>query len=97
MREHELWREDFGTHTEYTLCLAGPAGEAARASLGPSATRIWTVRAASYVNAMQQYYDFMDWGDCSVVGCPVAHETDREPCATAAPTAFGNATGDNKT
>ncbi len=80
MVEHELWVEELETCTEHTFCLAGSAGDGVRATLGPASRRIWTVRAASYAEAMQQYYAFMDWGDS-----PVIHEADREPYSTKAP------------
>ena len=74
MLEHELWREETETGTEHTFCRAGPKGDIARASLGPNAEIIWTVFASSYSRAMEKYYNFMDWGEYSVI-----HEADRRP------------------
>ena len=74
MLEHELWREESETGYEHTFCRAGPKGDGARATLGPNAELIWTVFASSYARAMEKYYNFMEWGEYTVI-----HETDRKP------------------
>ena len=74
MLEHELWREESETGYEHTFCRAGAKGDGARAALGPSAELIWTVFASSYSRAMEKYYNFMEWGEYTVI-----HETDRKP------------------
>lgn len=56
---HELWDEgDAGL----TFCLAGPHGDGARALLGPNAQLVWTVEAASHLDAMTAYWARMGWG-----------------------------------
>jgi hypothetical protein len=74
MLEHELWREESRTGYEHTFCRAGPKGDAARATLGEHAELIWTVFASSYSRAMEKYYNFMEWGEYTVI-----HEADRKP------------------
>jgi hypothetical protein len=74
MLEHELWREETATGIEHTFCRAGPKGDTARATLGEHAELIWTVFASSYSRAMEKYYNFMDWGEYTVI-----HEADRTP------------------
>jgi hypothetical protein len=74
MLEHELWREESASGYEHTFCRVGPKGDSARATLGPNAERIWTVFASSYARAMEKYYNFMDWGEYTVID-----EADREP------------------
>jgi hypothetical protein len=56
---HELWLESTGQ----TFCLAGPAGNAHRALLGPDARCDWTVEADSAFEAMTKYYEYMGWGN----------------------------------
>lgn len=56
--KHELWVEG----DEQTFCLTGPLGKDARALLGNGAKLVWTVEAVSHLDAMQQYYAYMDWG-----------------------------------
>jgi hypothetical protein len=74
MLEHELWREESETGIEYTFCRAGPKGDTARAALGANAELIWTVFASSYSRAMEKYYNFMEWGEYTVI-----HEAARTP------------------
>lgn len=57
--KHELWMED----ESQTFCLAGPYGEKARSLLGESAKLIWSCNAELYFEAMQKYYDYMQWGE----------------------------------
>ena len=56
---HELWDEGEGRQT---FCLAGPAGDAARALLSSAAQLTWTVEAPSHFEAMTLYYEHMGWG-----------------------------------
>lgn len=58
---HELWEhnDDMNGHT---FCLAGPFGDQARSMLPPSARLVWTVDAASHLEAMTLYYQHMGWG-----------------------------------
>jgi hypothetical protein len=57
----ELWRSE-GIHAGLAFFPAGRKGEQARLMLEPNAELILTV-ALSYMDAMQQYYTYMDWGD----------------------------------
>ena len=58
--KHELWKDIGGEeYSEYTFCLAGPKGAAARNQLSPGAELIWTVEASSHFEAMTAYYKFM--------------------------------------
>lgn len=59
--KHELWEDNGGK--EYTFCLAGSQGDAARRLLTPDAKLIWTVEAGSHFEAMTKYYKFMNWGE----------------------------------
>jgi hypothetical protein len=62
--KHELWKDIGGEqYSEYTFCLAGKQGQAARGQLSPRAQLIWTVEAASHFEAMTAYYLFMNWGE----------------------------------
>lgn len=56
---HELWDEG---EDGQTFCLAGPMGDDARASLGPTARLVWTVEAESHLEAMTAYWAHMGWG-----------------------------------
>lgn len=58
---HELW-DDPGDEGRYTFCLGGPRGDEARALLSPAARLVWTVEAASHVDAMTAYYEHQGWG-----------------------------------
>jgi hypothetical protein len=55
---HELWVEDDGQ----TFCLAGRQGDQARALLRSTARLTSTVEAASHLDAMTKYYEYMGWG-----------------------------------
>jgi hypothetical protein len=62
--KHELWKDiEDDEHSEYTLCLAGSRGEAARKLLSPQARVIWTVEGESHFDVMTKYYKFMGWGE----------------------------------
>lgn len=58
--KHELWEENDGEGR--TFCLAGSRGEGARNLLSAEAKLIWTIEAGSHFEAMQAYYEFMNWG-----------------------------------
>jgi hypothetical protein len=58
----ELWRSE-GPCAGLSFFPAGRKGEQARSMLEPGAELILTVEALSYMDAMQQYYSYMDWGD----------------------------------
>ena len=55
---HELWEEHDG---RTMVCFAGPAGDAARASLEPGARLSWVFEASSHFDAMTRYHDRMEW------------------------------------
>jgi hypothetical protein len=57
---HELWEGPDGN--DWTFCLAGPGGDAARRLLPSGARLIWTVVANSHFDAMTEYYTYMGWG-----------------------------------
>jgi hypothetical protein len=57
---HELWVED---ETDWTFCIAGPRGDAARKLLSPSAKLVWAVEANNHFEAMTLYYTHMGWGE----------------------------------
>ena len=62
---HELWEDDLGDDDpggHMTFCLAGPMGDDARRALTPRARLVWTVEAASHVEAMTRYYERQGWG-----------------------------------
>lgn len=58
---HELW-DDPSADGQYTFCLSGPRGDAARATLSPGARLSWSVEADSHFQAMTLYYEHMGWG-----------------------------------
>lgn len=60
---HELLEDPTPTeHGGYLLlCLTGPIGDEARATLSASARVTWTVEAGSLVEAMTQYYEHQEW------------------------------------
>ncbi|MDJ0864381.1 MAG: hypothetical protein QNJ82_19325 [Gammaproteobacteria bacterium] len=60
---HELWKDE--SDGEFTFCLAGPAGDAARALLEGKSEKIWSCEAESHFEAMTQYYKFQGWGPYS--------------------------------
>jgi hypothetical protein len=43
------------------VCIAGPAGERARALLGPDARLAWVFGASSHFDAMTRYHERMEW------------------------------------
>ena len=55
---HELWEESDGPTM---VCQAGPAGDAAPASLGRRARLQWVFEARSHFDAMTQYHARMNW------------------------------------
>lgn len=60
---HEMWDDPTPTDGGYVmLCLAGPMGDQARATLSPSARVTWTVEADSHFEAMTAYYEHQGWG-----------------------------------
>jgi len=58
---HELWEDPDG-EASWTFCLTGPRGDDARAQLSASARLVWTVEAASHLEAMTRYYEHQGWG-----------------------------------
>jgi len=64
--KHELWIDPEGLDT---FCLAGAAGDAARALLEPGARLEWTVEADCHFDAMTQYCNYRGWGTYTT-GCP---------------------------
>ena len=58
--KHELWSEPDG---QWTFCLAGQMGNAARAALSANAQLVWTVHADSHYEAMSKYYKHQGWGE----------------------------------
>jgi hypothetical protein len=58
----ELWRSE-GILGGLSFFPAGRKGEQARSMLEPNAELILIVDGLSYMDAMQQYYTYMDWGD----------------------------------
>lgn len=57
---HELWTDE--SQGEFTFCLAGPAGNQARAMLEGKAQKIWECEAECHFEAMTKYYHFQGWG-----------------------------------
>lgn len=54
---HEVWEEpDENGQMLEALCLAGPDGDAFRATLAEGARLVATFEAASHVEAMTEYY-----------------------------------------
>jgi hypothetical protein len=61
---HEVWEEpDENGQMLEALCLAGPDGNAFRATLGDNAVLVATFEAASHVEAMTKYYFMYDRGE----------------------------------
>lgn len=61
---HEVWEEpDENGRMLEALCLAGPDGNAFRATLGDNAVLVATFEASSYANAMTNYYFIYDRGE----------------------------------
>ena len=61
---HEVWEEpDENEQILEALCLAGPEGNAFRATLGDYAVLVATFEAASHVEAMTKYYFMYDRGE----------------------------------
>lgn len=58
--QHELWVDPDGLDT---FCLAGRAGDAARALLPAGSKLEWTVEAGSHFEAMTNYYEHRGWGE----------------------------------
>lgn len=72
---HEVWEEpDENGQMLEALCLAGPDGDAFRATLSESARLVSTFEAGSYVEAMTKYYSMYGRGEYDA-----AHPTDYEP------------------
>ncbi len=57
---HELWKDE--SDGEFLFCLAGPAGNDARALLEGKAVKIWECEAENHFEAMTKYYEYQDWG-----------------------------------
>ncbi|HEX9626487.1 MAG TPA: hypothetical protein VGA00_06065 [Acidiferrobacterales bacterium] len=57
---HELWKDE--SDGEFTFCLAGPAGDGARALLEGKAELVWSCEAESHFEAMTKYYAYQGWG-----------------------------------
>jgi hypothetical protein len=61
---HEVWEEpDENGRMLEALCLAGPDGNAFRATLGEYAVLVATFEASSHVEAMTNYYFMYDRGE----------------------------------
>jgi hypothetical protein len=58
--KHEVWRDPADLTM---LCLTGKRGADARALLAPGSVLIHSFYAASYFDAMNKYYAFMEWGE----------------------------------
>ncbi|GAA0413795.1 hypothetical protein ACFOY5_03810 [Massilia aurea] len=72
---HEVWEElDENGQILEALCLAGPDGDALRATLGESANLVTTFEAASHVEAMTKYYSMYGRGEYFA-----GHPTDYNP------------------
>lgn len=56
---HEVWRQPDG---RTMLVLFGTMGDDARKILAPESQLLHTFSAGSHVEAMQTYYDLLDWG-----------------------------------
>jgi len=64
---HELWEDPDGGQDPdgggyLSFDLAGPRGDASRATLSPTARLVWTVEADSHFEAMTRYWAHMGWG-----------------------------------
>lgn len=57
---HELWKDE--SDGEFLFCLAGSAGDDARALLEGKAEKIWECEAENSFEAMTKYYKHQDWG-----------------------------------
>lgn len=57
---HELWKDD--SDGEFTFCLAGSAGDGARALLEGKVELLWSCEAESHFEAMTKYYAHQGWG-----------------------------------
>lgn len=71
VHEHWIDESDGGD----LFCLAGPAGDNARASLGGQAKLVWTCEAESHFEAMTRYFEHQGWGAYS----SEHEELDRRP------------------
>ena len=58
---HELWKDE--SQGGFTFCLAGPAGDDARALLEGKAEKIWECEAECHYEAMTKYYKHQNWGE----------------------------------
>lgn len=72
---HEVWEEpDENGQMLEALCLAGPDGNAFRATLGEGARLVANFEATSYGEAMTKYYAMYDRGEYIT-----AHPADYDP------------------
>ena len=69
--EHEVWEDEEG---KTMLCQAGKVGEEARQLLEPNSRLIHTFSAASHFEAMNTYYQLMEWGEYETID-----EIDKQP------------------
>ena len=58
---HELWEYVQDGMNLHLFCLAGPAGDGARANLPAHAKLTWTVRAGSHFEAMTLFHERQGW------------------------------------
>ncbi len=71
---HEVWEEpDESGQMLQALCLAGPDGDAFRATLSESALLVATFEATSHVEAMTKYYSMYGRGEY-VTAHPIDHD-----------------------
>ncbi|MGF6274262.1 hypothetical protein ABIB38_002641 [Massilia sp. UYP11] len=72
---HEVWEElDENGQALEGLCLAGPDGDAFRATLGERARLVATFEAASHIEAMTKYYSMYGRGEYATT-----HSSDYHP------------------
>ena len=72
---HEVWEDpDENGQMLEALCLAGPDGDAFRATLGEGARLVTIFEAASHAEAMKKYYSMYGRGEYAA-----AYPTDYDP------------------
>jgi hypothetical protein len=59
----EIWLSPDESGQQHPSCISlGPTGDAARSLNEPGSKCVWVFWAVSHVEAMQIYYDFLDFG-----------------------------------
>lgn len=69
--KHEVWQDETGLSE---LCFSGPKGDGQRKLMERGKKIVYEFYAASYFEAMNEYYRFMDWGEWET-----CYEEDKKP------------------